>query len=114
MLWQEFAPLEAVKELRFAGETACATKTSPVLALVGQTVSSALPPCGHFFHSFLRSWLRHEGYQVARRPRRICRSPEALVICMNVPDVTLVLTPPKCEVFAKLKNSPRNWALKRS
>src|SRR5260370_16961202 len=48
-------PLEAVKELRFAGENACATKTSPVLALVGQTVSSALPACGHFFHSFLGS-----------------------------------------------------------
>src|SRR5260370_32946557 len=45
-------PSEAVKELRFAGETACATKTSPVLALVGQTVSSALPPCGISFTAF--------------------------------------------------------------
>src|SRR5260370_42428027 len=45
--------LEGVKESRCPGEAACATKTSPVLALVGQTVSSALPACGPFFHSFL-------------------------------------------------------------
>jgi hypothetical protein len=43
-------------------------------------------------------------YHVARNPNRMLRSPDALVICMNVVEVTLVLTPPKCEVLAKLKN----------
>ena len=33
---------------------------------------------------------------------------------MKVPEVTLVLGPPKWEVFGKLKNSPRNWSLSRS
>jgi hypothetical protein len=34
---------------------------------------------------------------------------------MNVPEVTLLLlTPPKCDVLDKLKNSPRNWSLIRS
>src|SRR5260370_9684648 len=41
------APLECTSLLDTPGETASATKTSPVLALVGQTGSAALPACGH-------------------------------------------------------------------
>jgi hypothetical protein len=46
------AAMEAVKQSRIAGETACATEASGLLSAVGQTVPSALPACGRFFHSF--------------------------------------------------------------
>ena len=55
-----------------------------------------------------------QAYQCARKPKRICRSPVALVICMNVPEVTLVDGAPKWDVFGMLKNSPRNSAGRRS
>jgi hypothetical protein len=41
-----------VKKSKAAGETACATNTSRLLSMVGQTVSSASVACGRFFHSF--------------------------------------------------------------
>jgi hypothetical protein len=40
------------KKSRIAGETACATEASGFLSAVGQTVPSASPACGRFFHSF--------------------------------------------------------------
>jgi hypothetical protein len=40
-----------VKKSKAAGESACATKTSRLLSMVGHTVSSALTGC--FFHSLL-------------------------------------------------------------
>jgi ADP-heptose:LPS heptosyltransferase len=45
-------PSEAVKELSYAGGTACATTTSPASSEVGQAVPPASPACGRFFHGF--------------------------------------------------------------
>jgi hypothetical protein len=41
------APAQSRAQL--AGETACATMTSRVFAVVGQAVSPASPACGRFF-----------------------------------------------------------------
>jgi hypothetical protein len=43
---------EGVKESRIAGGTACATKTSPVFAVVGQASACQRPLAGAFFHTF--------------------------------------------------------------
>src|ERR1044071_489199 len=59
-------------------------------------------------------YLSANSYHVVRKPNRIWRSPEALVICMYVPDVTLLLMPPKWDVFGRLKNSARNCAFNLS